>query len=52
VAAEFVDGSLELKPNDSFVAVTRKLEGEELVWTLLGIRNRLIKICDLGVCLP
>lgn len=47
VAAEFVDGSLELRPSGlSFVAVTRKLEGEELVWNFLFIPNRLIRICD------
>ena len=49
VAAEFVDGSLELRPSGlSFVAVTRKLDGEELVWNFLFIPNRMLKICDVA----
>jgi len=49
VAAEFVDGSLELRPSGlSFVAVTRKLEGEELLWNFLFLPNRLVRICDVG----
>ena len=49
VAAEFVDGSLELRPSGlSFVAVTRKLDGEDLVWNFLFIPNRMLKICDVA----
>jgi hypothetical protein len=49
VAAQFVDGSLELRPSgQSFVAVTRKLEGDELVWNFLFIPNRMVRICEVG----
>jgi hypothetical protein len=49
VAAEFVDGSLELRPSGfSFVAVTRKLDGADLVWNFLFIPNRMAKVCDVA----
>jgi len=49
VAAEFVDGTLALRPSGfSFVAVTRKLEGEELVWNFLFIPNRMVRICEVA----
>jgi len=35
VAATFEDGTLVLRPNNAFVAVTRHLEGDVLVWNLL-----------------
>jgi hypothetical protein len=35
VAARFEDGVLVLRPNNAFVAVTRHLEGDVLVWNLL-----------------
>jgi hypothetical protein len=49
VAAEFRDGILELRPSGlSFVAVTRKLERDELVWNFLFIPNRMVRICELA----
>jgi hypothetical protein len=39
VAARFEDGVLVLRPNDAAVAVTRHLEGDELVWQLLPLRR-------------
>lgn len=39
VAARFEDGVLVLRPNDAFVAVTRHLEGEVLVWNLLPMKR-------------
>ncbi len=39
VAARFEDGVLVLRPNDTFVAVTRHLEGEELVWELRPLKR-------------
>ena len=39
VAARFEDGALVLRPNDAFVAVTRHLEGDELVWNMLPLRR-------------
>jgi hypothetical protein len=46
VAAQFVDGRLELRPNaTSFVAVTRELDGEDLVWNFVFIPNRMTRIC-------
>lgn len=35
VAASWEDGKLVLRPNNAFVAVTRHLEGDVLVWNLL-----------------
>lgn len=35
VAATFEDGALVPRPNNEFVAVTRQLHGEELIWTLV-----------------
>jgi hypothetical protein len=49
VSAEFVDGTLALRPSGlSFVAVTRKLEGEELIWNFLFIPNRMVRICEVA----
>ncbi|UCE84756.1 MAG: hypothetical protein JSU66_10365 [Deltaproteobacteria bacterium] len=48
VAAEFNDGSHDLKPFGLAVLVTRTLEGEELIWNFLGRSNRLVKLCDLA----
>jgi len=45
VSAEFVEGRLELKPFNLFVAVTRELDGEDLIWRVLDNENRLVKIC-------
>jgi hypothetical protein len=39
VAARFEDGALVLRPNDAFVAVTRHLEGDVLVWNLLPMKR-------------
>jgi len=39
VAARFEDGTLILRPNDAFVAVTRHLEGDVLVWNLLPMQR-------------
>lgn len=39
VAATFEDGKLVLRPNNAFVAVTRHLEGDVLVWNLLPMRR-------------
>ncbi len=35
VSAAWEDGKLVLRPNNAFVAVTRHLEGDVLVWNLL-----------------
>jgi hypothetical protein len=49
VAAEFVDGSLQLRPSgSSLVAVTRKLEGEDLLWDFLFVPNRMLRICEVA----
>jgi len=47
VAAEFVDGQLQLRPFGGPVAVTRELDGEELVWVFAGSISRLKRICNL-----
>ena len=39
VAATWEDGALVLRPNNAFVAVTRHLEGDVLVWNLLPLRR-------------
>jgi len=39
VAARFEDSVLVLRPNDAFVAVTRHLEGDVLVWNLLPMKR-------------
>lgn len=39
VAARFENGALVLRPNDAFVAVTRHLEGDVLVWNLLPMKR-------------
>ena len=39
VAARFEDGALVLRPNDAFVAVTRRLEGDVLVWTMVPLKR-------------
>jgi hypothetical protein len=39
VAATFEDGVLVLRPGNMFVAVTRHLEGDELVWNLLPMKR-------------
>jgi hypothetical protein len=39
VAATFEEGALVLRPNNAFIAVTRHLEGEELVWNLLPMKR-------------
>ena len=39
VAARFTEGALVLRPNDAFVAVTRHLEGDVLVWKLLPLKR-------------
>lgn len=39
VAAAFEGGALVLRPNNQFVAVTRHLEGDILVWNLLPFRR-------------
>jgi len=43
VAATFEDGVLVLRPNNEFVAVTRELDGENLVWTLVPF-NRVTRM--------
>lgn len=43
VAARFEDGALVLRPNDAFVAVTRHLEGDVLVWNLVPM-NRVTRM--------
>ena len=43
VAARFEDGVLILRPNNAFVAVTRHLEGDVLVWNLLPL-NRITRM--------
>ena len=47
VAAEFVDGQLQLRPFGGPVAVTRELDGDELVWVFAGSTSRLKRICNL-----
>lgn len=39
VAATFEDGKLVLRPNNAFIAVTRHLEGDVLVWNLLPMKR-------------
>jgi len=39
VAARFEDGKLVLRPGNLFVAVTRHLEGDVLVWNLLPLKQ-------------
>ena len=39
VAASFEDGVLVLRPNNTFVAVTRRLEGDVLVWNMLPLKR-------------
>ncbi|MEO6042847.1 MAG: hypothetical protein ABIQ47_02845 [Tepidiformaceae bacterium] len=39
VAARFEGGALVLKPEDAFIAVTRHLEGDLLVWNLLPLKR-------------
>lgn len=39
VAATFEDGALVLRPANAFVAVTRHLEGDVLVWRLLPMKR-------------
>ena len=39
VAATWEDGALVLRPNNAFVAVTRHLEADVLVWKLLPLRR-------------
>lgn len=39
VAATWEDGMLVLRPNNAFVAVTRRLEGDVLVWNLLPFKR-------------
>lgn len=39
VAASFEGGRLVLRPNNMFVAVTRHLEGDVLVWNLLPLKR-------------
>jgi len=48
VAASFEDGALVLRPGNAFVAVTRHLEGDELVWNLLPMKRvtRMRRVSD------
>ncbi len=39
VAATFEDGKLVLRPNNAFIAVTRHLEGDVLVWNLFPMKR-------------
>lgn len=39
VAAAWEDGKLVLRPNNAFVAVTRRLEGDVLIWELLPLKR-------------
>jgi hypothetical protein len=39
VAARFEGGALVLRPNDAFVAVTRHLEGDVLVWNVVPLKR-------------
>jgi hypothetical protein len=39
VAASFEDGKLVLRPGNMFVAVTRHLEGDVLVWHVLPLKR-------------
>jgi hypothetical protein len=39
VAATFEDGALVLRPNNAFIAVTRHLEGDVLVWNVLPLKR-------------
>lgn len=39
VSARFEDGKLVLRPGNAFVAVTRHLEGDVLVWHLLPMKR-------------
>lgn len=43
VAATWEDGKLVLRPNNAFVAVTRHLEGDVLVWNMLPL-NRVTRM--------
>ena len=46
VAAEFVNGSLDLRPNGGPVMVRRYLDGDELVWVYGNQTSRLRRIPD------
>jgi hypothetical protein len=46
VAASFTNGKLELRPNGGAVAVTRWIEGDELVWVYLVKTFRMKRICN------
>ncbi|MBI5949464.1 MAG: hypothetical protein HY875_15095 [Chloroflexi bacterium] len=50
VAATFEDGALVLRPNNAFVAVTRHLEGDILVWNLLPMKRvtRMRRVEEMG----
>gem|GEM_PF-142556 len=53
VAATFEDGVHKLRPfNKRIVAVTRKLDGDELVWRYATTRNRFIVLTGTGSPLP
>ncbi len=43
VAATFEDGRLVLRPNNAFIAVTRHLEGDVLVWNFFPL-NRVTRM--------
>jgi hypothetical protein len=47
VAAEFVDGRLELRPFGGDVLVTRELHGDEMIWVYAGTTSRLRRIDEL-----
>ena len=48
VAAAWEDGTLVLRPNNIFIAVTRRLEGDVLVWNLLPFK-RVTRMRRIGV---
>lgn len=51
VSASWEDGKLVLRPNNAFVAVTRHLEGDVLVWNLLPF-NRVTRMRRIATLNP
>jgi hypothetical protein len=44
VAALFEDGRLNLRPDNKFIAVTRYLDGDEMIWVYGPFKNRLRRL--------
>ena len=39
VAATWEDGKHVLRPSNEFIAVTREMDGDELVWTIVPLKR-------------